>query len=183
MGNPGAGRQGGDAAADGRIRKQITEEDRRRARPLDTNNNQMELEGGNRGTQGGEERQPGLDPKRSPVCRPGDRQVSFPAGKAAGGARPNKKPVPNKELWEELDGLGRPASVTWERVSGKDHPITKEVDRLAKEAARRLSPVMRSGCTTSCAAQLKHTLLLAAQERCPRLSQRSPIPSSFDEAR
>lgn len=56
--------------------------------------------------------------------------------KANGWRRSDKKPVPNKELWEELDALVGARSVTWERVTGNVDEIIKEVDRLAIEAAR-----------------------------------------------
>ena len=68
-----------------------------------------------------------------------------PNWKAGGWLKTDKKPVVNRVLWEELDVLTTSRLVTWEWVSGKDHPITKEVDRLAKEAARIDSLGMRSG--------------------------------------
>jgi ribonuclease HI len=56
--------------------------------------------------------------------------------KAKGWLKADKKPVPNRELWEELDALAAANSVTWERVKGEVDQIVKEVDRLAIEGAR-----------------------------------------------
>ena len=48
-----------------------------------------------------------------------------------------KKPVLNRDLWEELEDLAAAHSVTWEWVRGHSgDPLNEKVDRLANEAAR-----------------------------------------------
>lgn len=57
--------------------------------------------------------------------------------KAKGWRRADKKPVLNRDLWEELDGLVAGRVITWEWVRGHNgDPLNEEVDKLANEAAR-----------------------------------------------
>ena len=65
--------------------------------------------------------------------------------KAKGWLKADKTPVPNRELWEELDVLTESRSVTWERVSGNDHGPAR---RLAGWRLRK--PGWLDGLTDSC---------------------------------
>lgn len=49
----------------------------------------------------------------------------------------DKKPVENKELWQEMLDAMQPHEVTWKKVKGHaDDPLNNRVDRLAVEASR-----------------------------------------------
>lgn len=50
----------------------------------------------------------------------------------------SRRPVKNRDLWEELDSLARRHRVTWHWVRGHEgDPLNEECDRLAnREAAR-----------------------------------------------
>lgn len=57
--------------------------------------------------------------------------------KAKGWRKADKRPVLNRELWEELDAIAAPLSVTWKWVRGHSgDPLNEQVDCLANEAAR-----------------------------------------------
>ena len=50
----------------------------------------------------------------------------------------SKKPVLNRDLWEELLQAVRPHTIRWEWVKGHSgHPENERVDRLASDAADR----------------------------------------------
>ncbi len=50
----------------------------------------------------------------------------------------NRKPVANKDLWEEMDRLMQNKSVTFNKVKGhSNNEINNKVDGLASEAAKR----------------------------------------------
>ena len=47
----------------------------------------------------------------------------------------NKKPIKNKELWQELDAVASEHNITWQWVKGHNgDPLNEEVDTLAVEA-------------------------------------------------
>jgi ribonuclease HI len=49
-----------------------------------------------------------------------------------------KKPVKNRELWQELRSLSRDLQVTWRWLAGHaGHALNEECDRLVGEAMRR----------------------------------------------
>ncbi len=49
-----------------------------------------------------------------------------------------RKPVLNRDLWEELDGDVTGRNITWEWVRGHNgDPLNEEVDQLANDAARK----------------------------------------------
>jgi ribonuclease HI len=55
--------------------------------------------------------------------------------KAKGWKTTDKKPVKNKELWEELDQLAQKHTVTFHWIRGhNEHPENERADRLAVEA-------------------------------------------------
>ena len=55
--------------------------------------------------------------------------------KAKGWRTANKKPVKNKELWQELDNLCSQHQIDWEWVRGHTgHPGNEKADQLANEA-------------------------------------------------
>jgi len=55
--------------------------------------------------------------------------------KAKGWRTANKKPVKNKELWQELDNLCSQHKIDWEWVRGHTgHPGNEKADQLANEA-------------------------------------------------
>lgn len=48
----------------------------------------------------------------------------------------NKKPVANKDLWEEIDNLMQNKSITFNKVKGhSNNEINNKVDKMASEAA------------------------------------------------
>lgn len=58
--------------------------------------------------------------------------------KAKGWRTAQRKPVLNRGLWEELNGLVVGRSITWEWVRGHNgDPLNEEVDLAANEAARK----------------------------------------------
>ncbi|MER9231251.1 ribonuclease HI [Mesorhizobium sp. M0622] len=58
--------------------------------------------------------------------------------KAKGWRNAQRKPVLNRYLWEELDGLVAGRNITWEWVRGHNgDPLNEEVDQLANAAARK----------------------------------------------
>ncbi|MER8368043.1 ribonuclease HI [Mesorhizobium sp. M1378] len=58
--------------------------------------------------------------------------------KAKGWRNAQRKPVLNRDLWEELEALVTGRSIIWEWVRGHNgDPMNEEVDQLANEAARK----------------------------------------------
>jgi len=56
------------------------------------------------------------------------------AWKAKGWKTANKKPVKNRELWEELDELVSQHEVSWEWIKGHSgHPENERADELARQ--------------------------------------------------
>jgi ribonuclease HI len=52
-----------------------------------------------------------------------------------------KKPVKNKELWQELRGLSRGRDIRWHWLAGHaGHELNEECDRLVQETMRRGRP-------------------------------------------
>tara|TARA_Y100000034_G_scaffold112076_1_gene145724 strand:- start:245 stop:688 length:444 start_codon:yes stop_codon:yes gene_type:complete len=51
----------------------------------------------------------------------------------------SKKPVKNKDLWEEIDELNNRHKITWEHVRGhQGHPENEECDRMAVQAYKEM---------------------------------------------
>ena len=68
-------------------------------------------------------------------------QQWLPNWKRNGWKTSAKKPVKNRDLWQELDGLVELHDVTWNWVEGHTgHAENEEVDRLANEAIDNLLP-------------------------------------------
>lgn len=102
----------------------------------DTTNNKMELKAAIEALKAVESDDPVFVRSDSEYVVKGITQ--WVAGwKAKGWRKGDKKPVLNKEQWEELDVLAAARSVTWGWVRGHNgDPLNEEVDRLANEAAR-----------------------------------------------
>ena len=57
--------------------------------------------------------------------------------KAKGWKTANKKPVKNKELWQELDNLSSNHEIEWKWVKGHaGHPGNEKADQLANEGIK-----------------------------------------------
>ena len=51
-----------------------------------------------------------------------------------------KKPVANKELWEQLDALCQMHQTSWEWVKGHSgHPMNERCDELASNEAAKIA--------------------------------------------
>lgn len=49
------------------------------------------------------------------------------------------KPIPNADLWQELDAVSRPHKVSWHWVRGHDgHPENERCDALARAAVKAI---------------------------------------------
>ncbi len=60
--------------------------------------------------------------------------------RANGWRTANKKPVKNKDLWQQLDALVARHDIEWAWVKGHSgHPENERVDDLAREAAIEVS--------------------------------------------
>ena len=63
----------------------------------------------------------------------------LPRWKARGWKTADKKPVKNVDLWQRLAAAAAPHQIEWEWVRGHSgHPENDHVDRLAREAIKRL---------------------------------------------
>ena len=74
----------------------------------------------------------------------------LPSWKSNGWRTGDRKPVKNRELWEELDTIAtRFASITWEWVRGHDgDELNERCDRLANQAIDRIfkkNPLNKAG--------------------------------------
>lgn len=59
----------------------------------------------------------------------------LPKWKANGWRRADRKPVKNKDLWEELDKLVQNHTISWHWVKGhQGHPENERADELARNA-------------------------------------------------
>lgn len=64
----------------------------------------------------------------------------LPRWKQNGWSKSNQDPVLNRDLWERLDGLTRPHSVTWKWVRGHSgHSDQERCDQLASSVARKIA--------------------------------------------
>lgn len=60
---------------------------------------------------------------------------------AAGWLTKSGRPVPNADLWQELQTLAQQHTIDWHWVQGHSgHPANERVDRLAREARLRITP-------------------------------------------
>lgn len=65
--------------------------------------------------------------------------------KARGWKKSNKKPVLNKELWQELDGKASKHIITWHWVKGHSgHEENERVDQLARLKAEEIQDINKA---------------------------------------
>jgi ribonuclease HI len=61
----------------------------------------------------------------------------LPEWKKKGWKTANRKPVANKDLWEELDAISKKHHIEWHWVRGhNEHPENERCDQLAREALK-----------------------------------------------
>ncbi len=62
----------------------------------------------------------------------------LPQWKSKGWVLSTKKPVKNRDLWEELDALAQKHTVSWHWIRGhQGHPENERADELARQAIKR----------------------------------------------